>query len=78
MVNMAPLFFGLHLSFVADVLGVSLSIYCHFHCMTGWMLLILGLVHALAAICGNPSYSLHVPRNLYTVMVGCMNLTYIH
>lgn len=78
MINMTSLFFNLHLSFVTDVLEVSLSIYCHFHCMTGCMSSILSLVHALAAIHDKSSYSLHMHRNLYAVMIDCMNLTYIH
>jgi len=35
MINMAPPFFGFHLSFLADILGISLSNYRRIHRMTG-------------------------------------------
>ena len=69
MINMAPLFFGFHLSFLADILGISLSNYRRIHHMMGWMSFLLGLVHALAAIHG-PSFLRDMPKNLYAVIVS--------
>lgn len=54
MINMAPPFFGFYLSFLADVLGISLSNYRRIHRMTGWMSFLLDLIHVLAAIHDDP------------------------
>ncbi len=70
MINMAPLFFGFHLSFLADILGISLSDFRRIHRMMGWMSLLLGLVHALVVIHGDPSFLRDMPTNLYAVIVS--------
>ena len=70
MINMAPLFFGFHLSFLADILGISLSNFRRIHRMMGWMSLLLGLVHALVVVHGDPSFLRDMPKNLYAVIVS--------
>lgn len=69
-INMAPLFFGFHLSFLADILGISLSDFRRIHRMMGWMSLLLGLVHALVVVHGDPSFLRDMPNNLYAVIVS--------
>ena len=68
--NMAPLFFGFHFSFLADILGISVSNYRRIHRMTGWMSCLLVLVEALVATHGDPSFWRDMPKNLYTVVVS--------
>ena len=70
LINIAPLFFGFHLSFLADILGISLSNFRRIHRMMGWMSLLLGLVHALMVVHGDPSFFRDIPKNLYAVIVS--------
>ncbi len=70
MINMAPPFFGFHLSFLADILGISLANYRRIHRMTGWMSFLLGLIHALAVIHDDQSFLRDMPKNLYAVIVS--------
>lgn len=69
-INMAPLFFGLHLSFLADLLGLSLSNYRRIHRSAGIMSFALMALHVFAAVHHDPAYSLHVFRNLYLLIVS--------
>lgn len=69
-VNMAPLFFGLHLSFLADLLGLSSSNYRRIHRSAGIISFALVTLHLLAAVHGDPTYSLHVRGNLYLLIVS--------
>ena len=75
MVNMSPSFFGFHLSFLADLLGISLSNYRRIHRMTGWMSFVLCLIHALSVVHGDSSYLHDMRKNLYAVMVSYWKLT---
>ena len=68
--NMAPLFFGLHLSFLPDLLGLSLSNYRRIHRSAGIMSFVLLALHTLAAVHHDPTYPLHVPGNLYLLIVS--------
>jgi hypothetical protein len=69
-VNLMPLFFGFHLSFLADLLGVSLSTYRRIHRSVGSMSFLVGLFHVLAAVQSNSSYSLDASKNLYGLIVS--------
>ena len=71
MINLTPLFFGFHLSFLADILGISLTNFRRIHRMMGWMSLLLGVVHALMMIHGDPSFLRDLPKNLYSIIVSC-------
>jgi len=71
-INMAPLFFGLHLSFLADLLGLSLSNYRRIHRSVGMMSFALVALHTFAAVHHDPTYSLRVPGNLYLLIVSHM------
>ena len=74
MINLAPPFFGLHLSFLADLLGISLSNFRRIHRMTGWMSFFLGVIHALATVHSDPSYFRDLPKNLYAIIVSRWNV----
>ena len=71
-INMAPLFFGLHLSFLADLLGLSLSNYRRIHRSAGIMSFALVALHIFAAVHHDPAYSLRVSENLYLLIVSHM------
>lgn len=70
MINLTPSFFAFHLSFLADLLGVSLSDYRRIHRMTGRMSFFLSVIHALATLHGDPSFSRDIPKNLYAIIVS--------
>lgn len=70
MINMSPSFFGFHLSFLADRLGISLSNYRRIHRMMGWISFVLGLIHTLSVIHDDPSYLHDMRKNLYPVIVS--------
>ncbi len=69
-INMAPLFFGLHLSFLANLLGLSLSSYRRIHGSAGVMSFALVALHLFAAIHKDPTFSLRVFQNLYLIIVS--------
>jgi predicted ferric reductase len=74
MINLTPSFFAFHLSFLADLLGISLSNYRRIHRMTGWMSFFLGVIHALATIHRDPLFLRDIPKNLYAVIVSRWNV----
>lgn len=59
-------FFGFHMSFLPDLLGISLLNYR----MAGWLSCFLGVIHVLATIHGEPSFLCVMPKNLYAVIVS--------
>jgi len=50
LINMIPPYFGYHLSFISDMLGVSILNYRRIHGSTGAMSVFLGLFHAVINI----------------------------
>ena len=50
MINLTPLFCGFNLSFLTDILGISLTNFWRIHRMMGWMSLFLEVVYALVAM----------------------------
>ena len=59
---------GFHLSFLADITGLSLENYKSLHNVTGLMSLLLGLIHALMLTQDKP-FSLDVSENLFGLVV---------
>ena len=47
LINMIPAYFGYHLGFVSDILGLSILDYRRIHASTGIMSVCLGLFHAI-------------------------------
>ncbi|PVH70391.1 cell surface metalloreductase [Cadophora sp. DSE1049] len=71
LINMMPLYLGPHLSFLADLLGVSLKSFRMVHRSAGMMSFVLVLLHILVVIArGTSGFSLSVPENLYGVVGG--------
>ncbi|KAH6668517.1 cell surface metalloreductase [Halenospora varia] len=68
---MMPLFLGTHLSFLADLFGVSLKAFRMVHRSAGMMSFALVLLHVLVVVApGVGSFSLSVPANLYGLIGG--------
>ena len=71
LINLMPLFLGIHLSFLADLFGVSLKTFRMVHRSGGMMSFALVLLHVLVvAARGIGAFSLSVPENLYGVIVS--------
>ena len=67
LINTIPLYAGLHLSFVADLLGLSVRTYIRFHGAVGIMAGALALVHVSVAV------SQHTPgagAQIYALLVS--------
>ena len=50
LINMIPAYFGYHLSFVSDMLGLSILNYRRMHASSGAMSVFLGLFHAVVNV----------------------------
>lgn len=77
LINLVPLFIGLHHSFIADILGISLSSLRHVHRSASWMASSLALFHLLVAVAGKTPFPLIKSQNLFTLIV-CTNLPFTH
>lgn len=69
-VNMVPLFAGLHLDTLADLLGVSLAKYRTLHRLTGWMAFVLLGFHALVPVVIRLPFSVRTTENRWALTVG--------
>jgi hypothetical protein len=69
LINMMPLFFGPHLSFLASLFGVSLDTYRLIHRSAGLMSFILLLFHVLTVVAVGTAFPLSEPANLYGLIV---------
>ena len=58
LINMMPSYFTYHLSFISDVLGLSLLTYRHIHASTGAMSVFLGLLHAIVNVANTANLNL--------------------
>jgi hypothetical protein len=73
LINMAFLFLATHLSFLADILGVSLQTCRRFHRAAGWMAGALLTFHILmATMVQHTDFSLRSPNNLFAIIVWPM------
>jgi hypothetical protein len=70
LINMIPLFLGPHLSFLADILGVSLSTFRHIHRSAGLMFPGLVLFHALVIVTSGTAFASSDTKNLPAVIVS--------
>ena len=77
LINMVPVFAGPHLSFLADLLGLSMSTYRHLHRSAGIMSCSLTLFHVLVAVASHPPFGLDLPQNLFAVIVSVRSLCHI-
>lgn len=69
LVNLVPLFAGPHLTFLADLLGLSLNVYRLLHRTVGVMSYALALLHVVVEMIKRQAFPLHLARNLYGVIV---------
>lgn len=69
LINLVPVSAGPHLSFLAEVLGVSLSTYKLLHRSAGLMSSALTLSHVLTAVSSRASFSLVESTHLFGVVV---------
>jgi hypothetical protein len=73
LINMMPLYLGPHLSFLADLFGISLKSFRIVHRSAGIMSFVLVLLHIFVVIArGIGGFSLSVPENLYGVVVSLL------
>lgn len=70
LINLIPLFLGPHLSFLADVLGVSLSTIQCIHRSSSLMSLGLVLFYVLVIVTSNTAFTLFSTKNLSAVVVS--------
>ena len=68
--NLIPLFAGPHLSTLADLLGVTLSMFRQIHRSAGVMAVLLAVFHVLVAVASRPSFALDLPQNLLAVIIS--------
>ncbi len=71
-INMTSLFFDLHLSFLADLLDLSLFNYRRIHRFAGIMSFALVALHIFVAVHHDSTYFLRVSGNLYLLIVSHM------
>ena len=69
LINMIPVFAGPHLSFLADVLGVSLTTYRLIHRSASLMTYSLVVFHVFAVVVHRPLFSLAVAQNRFGLIV---------
>ena len=69
-IHFIPLFFGGHLSFVADIIGVSLQSYRSIHGSVGFMAFALALFHVVVAVSVGPRVAVNNQFYLYGIVVG--------
>lgn len=74
LVDIIPLFAGLHLSFLADMLGFYLGTYRRVHLSAGLISFALLLFHILSVAVQRTSFSLSVPEHLYGMILCPLSL----
>jgi hypothetical protein len=65
LINLIPLFAGSHLSFLADVLGITLRMHRRFYRSAGLMSFALLVLHILMMVAKRTSFPLHILENLF-------------
>ncbi|PIG82697.1 hypothetical protein AARAC_010893 [Aspergillus arachidicola] len=67
-INTILLFAGPHLSFVADMLGVSIRTCRRLHVLAGLVAIPLAVFHAIVGAATKGTFSLQTPRNLWALI----------
>jgi hypothetical protein len=70
LVNMIPLLASLHISFIADILGIRLASYQRIHRLAGIMSSFLLVLHVLTVFTSRTAFPLHVVENLWGLIVS--------
>jgi hypothetical protein len=72
LINLIPLFFGPHLGFAADVLGLSLGTFRNVHRSAGLVSSGLALFHTAVVIKSRTEFALSSTKNVSAVVVGIL------
>lgn len=70
LINMMPAYFGFHLSFVCDLLGVLMTTYRLFHASTGTMSVLFELLHVLIHATSKPSFKVGESWQMFELIVS--------
>jgi hypothetical protein len=74
LINMAPAFAGPHLSFLADVLGVSLGTFRRIHRSAGSVSVLLLAFHVAMVVVAKTPFPLQVTQNMWALVVCARRL----
>ena len=70
LINLISLFAGLHLGFLADLLGISVSTYRHAHRSAGLMSAVLLIFHITSVLSSSIPFTLNLPEHLFGLIVS--------
>ena len=70
LLNMVPLFFGLHLGFIADLLGLSLKDFSSIHGASAVMSTTLGVLHVILNGFSRQESNFHGRKQIYGLIVS--------
>jgi len=70
LINLVPLLSGPSFNVLADLLGISLSMFRRLHRLAGVMSFVLLVFHVVTAVASQDSFPLHIPENLWGVIVS--------
>jgi len=70
LINMMPAYFGCHLSFICDILGVPPSAYRRFHASTGIMSTVFALLHVIIHVAPKSPHIIDGSRGVYGLVVS--------
>jgi hypothetical protein len=70
LINLIPLFSGPSFNVLTDLLGISLGMFRRFHRLAGVMSFVLLVFHVITVLASRTSFSLHVPENLWGLIVS--------
>ena len=70
LINMVPAYFGLHLSFICTLLGVSLPSYQVFHRSIGTISVLLSLLHTVINAVGRPLLGIKESKQVFELTVS--------
>lgn len=76
LINMAPAFAGPHLSFLADVLGVSLGTFRRIHRSAGAVSVQLLAFHVATVVAAKTPFPLQVAQNMWALVVCACSLNF--
>ena len=71
LVNLIPLYLGLHNSYIADLLGLDLSFFRFLHFLAAVMCTVSGIVHSVIEVRASQGALLKERTRLYGMIVGC-------
>ena len=73
LINLILIYFNVHLSFLNDLLEISLLVYCFVYKFTEIMFIMLNLFHVIVSVTGNLSFNYNVFRQLFRLIVSFLH-----